>query len=184
MTDTRTSEARVAGPLEQRIQFSLDTPVELDVVFCDLVHAREPSHGGPFDLRFRGTRLSDHARVRAYVPLAQVEGALLDAGALAAAVRTDGLPAGGGGMAVPLEHYALTFTKERRGNGDMRFAVQVRDGAAGGDVALYRRGLEQAADEILPALAKRGLAAGAAEVVIIADALFAVRVNRRRRGAR
>lgn len=178
------TEARVAGPLEELLRFSLDDPIELDVIFCDLVHARDPNPGGPYELRLRGTRTSDGARVKGYVPLAQVEGSLLEAGAIAALVDTGGLPQGGGHMAVPLLRHTITLTKRRRGNGDMRFEVAVRDAAAGGDVAQYRRALQDAAEQLLPVLKREGYAVGAADVISIADTLFAVRINRVKGGGR
>lgn len=178
------TESRVAGPLEELQRFGLDEPVDLDVAFCDLVKARDVTQGGPYELRFRGTRQPDGARVRGFVPLLQVEGGLITSGAMAQPVDTDAPPLDKSPVAVPLQKYSLTLTKRRKGNGDWYFEVAVRDGAQATDLTAYLRCLRDAADQALPVLRSRGLAVGSAEIISIAGQLYAARLTRQEGGAR
>ncbi len=172
-------------PLEETLRFSLDAPVDLDLSYCDVVRAREPNHSGPFELRIRGTRQPDGKHVRGFVPLLEIEGALLDVKALLAPVDTEGLgPSEKAFVAVPLAKYALTITKRRKGNGHWWYEVAVRDGAAAVDLAQYLRALHDAAEQAVPVLEQHGFRVGAAEVISMAGELFAVRTRRADGGAR
>lgn len=174
-TTTQTSPK----PLEETLRFSLDEPVEIDVSYCDVVRAREPNHSGPFELRIRGIRQPDGAHVRGFVPLLEIEGSLIHAGALLQAVNTDGIaPTERAFVAVPLAKFALTVTKRRKGNGHWLYEVTVRDGAQAVDLAQYLRSLRDAAEHAVPVLQGKGYPVGAAEVISIAGQLFAARSNR------
>lgn len=172
-------------PLEEPLRFSLDTPVDLDVAYCDVFRARDPNHAGPFELRFRGTRQPDGLRVRGFVPLLEIEGALIHAGALQQPVNVDAIgPGERAFVAVPLLKFALTLTKRRKGNGQWWYEVAVRDGAQALDLAQYLRSLRDAAEHAVPVLAAAGYSVGAAEVISIAGTLFAARITRTDGGAR
>lgn len=170
--------AHTDKPLEETLRFSLDDPVAIDISYCDLVHAREPNPNGPFELRIRGTRQPDGATVRGFIPLLQVEGALLHCDALLQPIDQAQLPQGERShYAVPLVKWALTFTKRRKGNGEWRYDVAVRRGGDPEvDLRHYLRCLHDAADRALPVLTAHGFAVGAAEVISIAGTLFGARV--------
>jgi hypothetical protein len=170
--------AHTDKPLEETLRFSLDDPVAIDIAYCDLVHARDPNPNGPYDLRIRGTRQPDAVAVRGFLPLLQVEGALLSSGALLQPIDVAQLPAGERShYAVPLVKWALTITKRRRGNGEWTYDVAVRRGGDPEvDLRHYLRCLHDAADRALPVLAAHGFAVGAAEVISIAGTLFGARV--------
>lgn len=167
-------------PLEEALRFSLDEPVDLDVAYCDVVRSRESSHSGPYELRLRGIRQPDGRHVRGFVPLLEIEGALISAKALEDPVNVDALPPHERAfVAVPLLKFALTITKKRKGNGHWWYDVAVRGGAGAADLAQYLASLRDAAEKAVPVLEERGFRVGAAEVISIADTLFAVRINRR-----
>lgn len=167
-------------PLEEPQRFGLDVPVTIDVAFCDLMRSREPQHDGPYVLRIRGIRQPDGARVRAFVPLHEIEGGLLASQALLAPVNTDALSGASDSafVAVPIVQFALTFTKRRKGNGQWWYDVAVRHGARAVDLEAYLQLLRAAADKAVPVLRERGFSVGAAEVISIADTLYAARTIR------
>jgi hypothetical protein len=174
-TTTQTSDK----PLEEPLRLPLDEPVDLDVAWCDVFRAREPNQAGPFEMRFRGTKQPDGLRVRGFVPLLEIEGPLIHAGALLQPVNVDALgPGERAFVAVPLVKFALTLTKRRKGNGHWLYEVAVRDGAQAVDLAQYLRSLHDAADHAVPVLQAHGYSVGAAEVISIAGTLFAARINR------
>lgn len=172
--------ARATRPIEHLVTLALDEVLELDVAFCDLVHARDPNPNGPFELRFRGQRRPDGAFVRFFAPLTQIEGALLGADVLRAPVSTDDVPTMGQGVppAVPLAEHALRIVKVRRGNGAFAYDVAVRVARDGSDVAAYVQALRDAAQHALPVIAAAGFAVGAAELISVAGALHAARTYR------
>lgn len=177
-----TSAARGAVP-EEDLRFSLDEPIEIDVQFCDLVNARNPNHSGPYELRFRGTRQPDGARVRGFVPLLEIEGPMIAAGVITSAVDTDvRADHSRGPCEVHLLKHAVTITKRRKGNGAWAYDVEVRSGTAAVDLKRYQRCLKDAI-EAANTLKEQGYAVGSEDVTRIADSLFAVRTNRMEGGS-
>lgn len=159
---------------EQVVRLSVDLPLALDVQFCDLCRAQAGApHGEPLELRFRGQRLDDGEMVRLYLPLSEIEGPLLGAGALTERVDTDDLPRDKNPLReVKLDRSALTITKVRKGNGAFAYQVAVRQPATALEPRRYMAALSYALDKAVPELAKRGYAVGAEDVINIAGQLF------------
>jgi hypothetical protein len=177
MTSANAPAVRGEKPLEEHPRLSVDVPIEIDVSYCDVVPARDASHGGPFDLRFRGTRQPDGTLVRLHVPLLEIQEGLLAAKALAAPVNTAGVPMQDERpmLAVPLLQWALTITKRQvRPRTHWHYDVEVRSGAHV-DLQHYMRAIRDAAERVAPMLTERGHAVGAVEIISIADTLFARR---------
>lgn len=178
-----TATAQRAPIVEEDLRFSLDEPVEIDVSYCDVVPARPQTNAGPFELKFRGTRQPDGQLVRGFVPLLEIEGPMVAAGAIESLINTDGVAHGARPVAVALLKYALTITKRRKGNGTWAYDVDVRSGSAAVDLKQYLRALRDAGEAAL-ALQGQGYAVGATDVITMAGQLFAVRVNRKEGGGR
>jgi hypothetical protein len=181
MSQANTAAANAANgnagtTLEDTIRLSIEEPLAIDVTFCDLVRApMTAQHGEPLELRFRGQRHPDGRHVRLHVPLSEIEGALISAGALAKLIDQSKMPSNVARpmLEVPLLKYALRITKLRAGNGSIRYDVQVRRPAPVLDLEGYLQTLRWAADTAAPELQKRGFAVGAADVISIAAAVYA-----------
>lgn len=166
---TPVPEPREREP-EKHYNLSLDETLELDVRFCDLVAGRD--HGSPYQVRFRGTRAGTHEGLRLYFDLEDVEGPMLHERILAAAVERPSRVDSATRVELRLEKWALTFRKYRVGGGRMKVEVRPRGAPA---TALFTRALEEAADQVVPALTARGYAVGTEDVITIARDLMRAR---------
>lgn len=143
--------------------------VDLDVRYCDLVQAKDPA--AVFDVRFRGYRAGTTQRVRFYCELDMIEGALIHEGVLRAGAIDRGARVDRGTtVPIPLTSFALTITKQRTGNGAWRY--QVRSRQHNRDAEHFRQAVADAADQVMPALADRGIPVGSQDVLVVARELF------------